>query len=756
MATSPYVNQFGAWKDIRTNQLVPQSEVDLWNKNNSTPTASTNITKTVETPVSTTIRNPYTSQPTKDTTRPVYPAYVTPTTTPAQQQATTKTFPYVYSNGQWRYARTNQPVSQSEVDEWKRNNPTVAVTTGPNPTTVTTGTTTTTPTTANASFKTKEDLATAAQNAYNQALQGLQNVTAATALQPRTSTDYPLPVTISTPQSYIDLQQAGQQQYQKALGTDYLSQIQALNNASQQNLSNYLGSGPSTQMQGMQNVASQMAQQNLGMQQGLVSQIAGSGMTTAEQQQALKQLGNLNTYQLQDLISRNLSSNYTTTSGQKDVLNRLAGLNTNAQQNIINQILGSAEASNAQQNALQQMQGLNTNQLQNVLQQTLGAQGSSNLQNTLQNAITSTLNPSAESLANALYQKTATPLQQEFERLRQSTQSSMAGRGLGASTIVEGALEDPTRSYLSQLQQASLGAQIQGQQFAEQQRQASLTTGLNLANQLNGQQLQALQQAGALAGTTAQQNLANVAAQSELANQLAAQKLQGLQQAGALSESTAQQNLANINAQGNMANQLAAQQIQGLQQAGNLATTAAQQNLANTSAQANLANQLATQKMQGLTSAGALANQTSAQQLQGLQQSGNLLSTIEQINQQRPVVAQQLISQASALPGLQQTYGQSQLQNALNAQTAMQNVELYNQQAQQEEWYKRIEQMNNQMKMAIASLNQVSLPMTQLTSQTNAANIANQINQQTAQNSLIGNLIALGLGTGTTNPYRTV
>jgi len=173
-------------------------------------------------------------------------------------------------------------------------------------------------------------------------------------------------------------------------------------------------------------------------------------------------------------------------------------------------------------------------------------------------------------------------------------------------------------------------------------------------------------------------------------------------------------------------------------------------------ATAGMANQLASQRLQGLTSAGSLATQTAQQQLQGLQQSGNLLSTIEQINQQRPVVAQQLINQASALPGLQQTYGQQQLQNSINAQTAMQNVELYNQQAQQEEWYKRIEQMNNQMKMAIASLNQVSLPMTQLTSNTNAANIANQIATQKENSNLMGNLIALGLGTNQTNPYNTI
>ena len=63
--------------------------------------------------------------------------------------------------------------------------------------------------------------------------------------------------------------------------------------------------------------------------------------------------------------------------------------------------------------------------------------------------------------------------------------------------------------------------------------------------------------------------------------------------------------------------------------------------------------------------------------------------------------------------------------------------------------------MNNQMKMAIASLNQVSLPMTQLTTSTNSANLANVIAQQQAQNQLFGNLIGLA-GTTNTNPYNTV
>lgn len=663
-------------------------------------------------------------------------------------------------NGTWQNnSNTNQVISDTEYQKMYGTQPTTTTTTPtstkpvyPENTTLTGGIASATP---DASFKTKEDIASAAQNAYNQSKQALEGVTAANALQPKTATDYPLSVGIATPQSYIDVQQSAQKEYQKSLSNDYMKQIESLNQAARQNLGNYLNAGKSTEMTGMQGLAGQMANQNLLQQQGLSSQIANAGNMSAEQLSALQQLQGLSPDKLQQLSNQMVDAG-NQTAQQQLLTQKYNNLNTSALQQAQNQILMAGQATSRQDNAEQQLQGLNTNQLQQVYNQTLGASGANQLQNLLQNSISSTLNPSADVLANALYQKTASPLQQEFERLRQSTQSSMAGRGLGASTIVEGALAEPTRDYLSQLQQASLGSQIQAQQFAEQQRQASLSSGLSLAGQLSSQQLQALQQAGALAGTTAQQELANKQASAEFANQLAAQGLQSATSAGQLASQTAQQQLANTQASSNYQNQLAAQRLQGLQQAGTTTAQAEQQRLANMQATAGMANQLASQRLQGLTSAGSLATQTAQQQLQGLQQSGNLLSTIEQINQQRPVVAQQLINQASALPGLQQTYGQQQLQNSINAQTAMQNVELYNQQAQQEEWYKRIEQMNNQMKMAIASLNQVSLPMTELTANTNAANIANQIATQKENSNLMGNLIALGLGTNQANPYNTI
>jgi len=649
-------------------------------------------------------------------------------------------------------------------------------------------TTTTTPTTTTGtgSFKTKEDIAATAQNAYNQAQQSLQGLTTGTALLPRTTTDYPLPVTIAQPQIYDDVREKSLAEYQKSLAaSDYTKAIGQLQQQGTTNLANYLGAGQSAQMNQMSDLSKQMAGTNYSQQGNIANQLQqmsqmtpkqlslyyqtlGTGQGTVNQANALKQLQGLSVGQLNSIVNQmqsigqgqtnevyNRTLNAGTSAQQQQALNQLQGLNTNQINQVINQ-----------------MQGLNTNQSNEVYGQTLGAAGANQLQQLLQGSIASSLNPDANALANALYQKTANPLQQEFERLRQSTQSSMAGRGLGASTIVEGALEDPTRSYLSQLQQASLGAQIQGQQFAQAQKEAATTAGLNLSGQLSSQQLQALQQAGALAGQSEQQRLANLQATGNLATQatqqqlaqqqaianqanvLGGQQLQALQQAGALAGQSEQERLAQLQAAGNLAGQTAQQNLANIQAAGAQSNTLAAQQLQAQQQAAEQYNAARQRQQTALTSAGSLANQTAAQRLAALQQSGSLAGTIEQINQQKPIVAQQLINQMSQLPGLQQVYAQGQLQNALNAQQQSQNVQLYNTQAQQEEWYKRIEQMNNQMKMAIASLNQVSLPMTQLTTSTNSANLANVIAQQQAQNQLFGNLI--GLAGTTNNSYNPV
>lgn len=648
-------------------------------------------------------------------------------------------------------------------------------------------TTTTPSTTGTGSFKTKEDIAATAQNAYNQAQQSLQGLTTGTALLPRTTTDYPLPVTIAQPQIYDDVREKSLAEYQKSLAaSDYTKAIGQLQQQGTTNLDNYLNAYPSFQMNQMTDLSKQMANVGTDQQFNIAEKLKSmaqmtpeektlyyetlmSGQGNAGQANTLNKLQNLDVNQLNAIINQMQSGNQGQTN---DVYNQTLGAKTTSQQQQALQQLQGLDINQINQ-VINQMQGLNTNQTGNVYNQTLGAAGANSLQQLLQGNIASSLNQDADALASALYQKTANPLQQEFERLRQSTQSSMAGRGLGNSTIVEGALEDPTRSYLSQLQQASLGAQIQGQQFAQSAKEAATNAGLNLSGQLSSQQLQALQQAGVLAGQSEQQNLANLqatgnlttqAAQQQLAQQqavanqsniLGSQQLQALQQAGALAGQSEQERLAQLQAAGNLSGQTAQQNLANIQAAGTQSNTLAAQQLQAQQQAAQQYNNTKQLQQSALTSAGSLANQTAAQKLASLQQAGSLSSTIEQINQQKPIVAQQLINQMSQLPGLQQIYSQGQLQNALNAQQQSQNVQLYNTQAQQEEWYKRIEQMNNQMKMAIASLNQVSLPMTQLTTGTNSANLANVIAQQQAQNQLFGNLIGLA-GTTNTNPYNTV